>query len=130
MVQMRKLPDAEFDVMKAIWQLEAPVTAGMILERLAEETHKEWKPQTLHTLLGRLADRGFLSFEKKRKEKLFYPLVAREDYLRFETNSFMKQYHEGSLVNMVAAAFQGESLSEADIEDLVQWANAHREDHV
>lgn len=125
---MRKLPDAEFDIMKAIWQMTPPVTAGMLMDGLREETHKEWKLQTVHTLLSRLVERGFLAFEKNGKEKTFFPLVNREDYLQYETQSFMKQYHEGSLLNLVNAAYQGKSLSDGDIEELVKWANERREE--
>ncbi len=130
MVMMKKLPDAELDVMKVVWQLVPPVTSGMLLEGLARETHKEWKLQTLHTLLNRLVDRGFLSFDKKKKDKLFTPLVGREEYLTYETESFLKQYHGGSLLNLVNSAYPGESLSDDDIDDLVQWANAKRRDHL
>ena len=85
MAMMRKLPDAEFDIMRIVWQKEPPITAGMLLEGLTRETGKAWKPQTLHTLLGRLADRGFLRFVKTGKEKMFYPLVERDAYLQYET---------------------------------------------
>ena len=129
MATMKKLPDAELDIMKVVWQLTPPVTSGMLLEGLAHETHKEWKLQTLHTLLNRLVDRGFLSFTKERKEKSFYPLVKRDDYLQYETKSFVNQYHDGSLLSLVNTAYQGESLSNDDIEELVQWANAKRRDH-
>ncbi len=130
MAKMKKLPDAELDIMRAVWRLTPPVTSGMLLEGLARDACKEWKPQTLHTLLNRLVDRGFLSFEKQKKDKLFYPLVEREDYLRFETKSFVKQYHGGSLLSLVNTAYQGENLSEDDIDELVQWANAKRRDHM
>lgn len=129
MNRMKKLPDAEFDIMKVMWQCEPPITSSMLLEGLAADTGKEWKLQTLHTLLGRLVDRGFVTFEKKGKEKTFYPLVKREDYLQYETQSFMKQYHEGSLLNLVNMAYQGESLSDADLDELVRWAGDKRREH-
>ena len=127
---MKKLPDAELDIMKVVWQMEPPVTSGMLLEGLARETDKEWKLQTLHTLLNRLVDRGFLSFENQTKEKLFYPLVKREEYLEYETKNFVRQYHQGSLLSMINTAYQGENLSEEDIEELVQWAHSKRADRV
>lgn len=126
MTKMKKLPDAELDIMKVVWQLEPPVTSGMLLEGLASETDKDMKLQTLHTLLNRLVDRGFLSYEKKKKDKLFTPLVERDEYLEFETKSFVQQYHGGSLLSLINTAYQGENLSEDDIAELVQWANAKR----
>lgn len=126
MVKMRKLPDAEFDIMKVVWQLSPPITSGALLEGLANEGHKEWKLQTLHTLLNRLVDRGFLSYEKKSKEKIFFPLVEKEAYMQFETKSFFSQYHGGSLLNVINSAYQGESLSDDDIDELIRWANEKR----
>ncbi|MDL2319334.1 BlaI/MecI/CopY family transcriptional regulator [Eubacteriales bacterium OttesenSCG-928-A19] len=126
MTRMKKLPDAELDIMKVVWQLEPPVTSGMLLEGLARDTEKTWKLQTLHTLLNRLIDRGFLASEKKARDKYFYPLVQKDDYLTFETKSFVKNYHEGSLLSMMNAAYQGEGLSDQEIDELVQWAVTKR----
>jgi predicted transcriptional regulator len=123
MMEIKKLPDAELDIMKVVWQLEPPVISGMILEGLARETDREWKLQTLHTLLNRLVERGFLSFEKKRKDKCFFPLIGQDEYMQFETENFLKQYHGGSWIKLVNAAYQGESLNDDDIDELVQWAN-------
>lgn len=129
MAKMKKLPDAELDIMKVIWQLEPPVTSGMMLEGLARDTKKEWKLQTLHTLLNRLVDRGFLAYDRKAREKFFYPLVEKDDYLRYETRSFVENYHEGSLLSMVNTAYQGDCLSEQEIEELVEWAISKRREH-
>lgn len=129
MTKMKKLPDAELDIMKVVWQLEPPVTSGMMLEGLARDTTREWKLQTLHTLLNRLVDRGFLSYEKNAREKRFFPVVEKDEYLRFETKSFVENYHQGSLINLINAAYQGKTLSEQEIDELVQWAFAKRRDH-
>ena len=129
MAKVKKLPDAELDIMKVVWQLQPPITTGMLLEGLASGTDKEWKLQTLHTLLNRLVDRGFLSYEKKAKEKTFFPLVKREDYLEYETKNFVQQYHGGSLLSMINTAYQGENLSDDDIDELVQWATSKRRNY-
>lgn len=128
MTPMKKLPDAEFDIMKVVWTLTPPITSGMLLEGLQARTQKTWKLQTLHTLLGRLVDRGFLRFLKERKDKLFYPLVEEHDYMSFETKQFVAQYHDGSLINLVNAAYQGENPCDADIDALIKWVKEKRGD--
>ena len=40
----------------------------------------------------------------------------------------MKQFHEGSLINLVNAAYEGKGLSDAELDELVRWANAQRRD--
>ena len=48
---MKRLPDAEFDVMACIWQCDAPVTSGEIMRRMGSE--RGWKTPALITLLRR-----------------------------------------------------------------------------
>lgn len=63
MDKIKKLPDAEFEVMKVVWANEPPVTTAVIMEQIGKE--KEWKIQTIVSLMPRLAERGFLRSEKK-----------------------------------------------------------------
>ena len=49
MDNIKKLPDAEFDIMKVVWAMEPPVTTTVIREQL--EIEKEWKIQTIVCLL-------------------------------------------------------------------------------
>ena len=45
MEKIKKLPDAEFDIMKVVWDNEPPATTAMVMEWLGKE--KEWKIQTV-----------------------------------------------------------------------------------
>ena len=122
---MRRLPDAEFDVMKAVWAITPPITAGRVLERLADA--KQWRVQTVITLLGRLVEHGFLQTEKKGKERTYLPCVAKEDYLRFETGCFIDQYHESSLTSLVSTLYSGKQINDADVDELLAWAQQQKE---
>lgn len=115
----KKLPDAEFDVMKVIWSLESPATTNQILYCLEEE--KEWKSQTLATLLSRLVERGFLSTQKAGKERSYISLVQKDEYLQFETNQFVKQYHNSSFIHLANAFYGDRPLSNQEIDDLLLW---------
>ena len=124
MEKMKKLPDAEFEIMKAVWADEPPITTAIIMEKLGKE--KEWKIQTVVSLMLRLVERGFLRSEKNGKERTYYPLVSKEDYLKFETGNFMKQYHDSSLFKLINTLYDDEALSEGDIDELVKWAKERR----
>lgn len=121
---MKKLPDAEFDIMKVIWANEPPVTANMIMEQLGDE--RKWKVQTAISMLLRLVDRGFLRTEKNGKERTYYPLVGKEDYLKFETSNFMKQYHDNSFLDLVHTLYEGKAVTDEDIDELLSWAKERR----
>ena len=120
----KKLPDAEFDIMKVVWANEPPITTNMILDQLGRE--RGWKAQTVISLMLRLVDRGFLRTEKRGKERTYYQLVSREDYLKFETSNFMKQYHDNSVVGLINTLYTGKALSDADVDELLQWAKERR----
>ena len=53
MEKMKKLPDAEFDIMKVVWANEPPMTTTIIMEQLGKEK----------SLMLRLVERGFLRSE-------------------------------------------------------------------
>lgn len=125
MEKMKKLPDAEFEIMKAVWANEPPMTTTIIMEQLGKE--KEWKIQTVVSLMLRLVERGFLRSEKHGKERTYFPLVDKEDYLKFETGNFMKQYHDSSLFNLINTLYDDEALSDKDIDELLKWAKERRD---
>ena len=114
---IEKLPDAELEVMKIIWDNEPPISTNQIIARLGEDNH--WKPQTVFTLLVRLIDRGFLNSAKEGKERTYAPLIGEQEYLQFETKNFIKKYHQNSLTSFVSTLLGKEySLSKDDIQSL------------
>jgi len=125
MEKIKKLPDAEFDIMKVVWANEPPMTTTIIMEQLGKE--KEWKIQTVVSLMLRLVERGFLRSEKHGKERTYFPLVSKEDYLKFETGNFMKQYHDSSLFNLINTLYDDEALTDKDIDELLKWAKERRD---
>jgi len=120
MDMMKKLPDAEFDIMKVVWANDPPISTNKVMEQLGNE--REWKAPTAISLLLRLVKRGFLRTEKNGKERVYYPLISKDDYLQFETQNFMKTYHENSFVSFVNTLYNGKQLSETDIAELIEWA--------
>ncbi|MDO4274374.1 MAG: BlaI/MecI/CopY family transcriptional regulator [Eubacteriales bacterium] len=125
MKQMKKLPDAEFDIMKVVWACEPPVTTNIIMEHLGNE--KSWKAQTVISLMLRLVERGFLSTDKRGKERIYYPLISKDEYLKFETNNFMKQFHNNSFLNLVNTLYADKALTDKDIDELAQWVKERRD---
>ena len=120
---LSKLPDAEFEVMKAVWETDAPMSVNAV----AAKMDKNWKIQTLISMMHRLVKRGFIRTEKNGKDRIYYPLVAREDYLNFETGNFVKQYHETSFINLVTTPYDNKGLTDNDIDELLQWAKEKKD---
>jgi predicted transcriptional regulator len=122
--KMKKLPDAEFDIMKVVWANEPPITTNIVMQQLGNE--REWKAQTTISLMLRLVERGFLRTEKNGKERTYFPMVEKDDYLKFETGNFIKQFHDNSFLNLVNTMYNDETLTDEDIDELLKWAKERR----
>ena len=83
---LEKLPEAELDVMLALWTHTQPVRTARLLEDLAD---KAWSLSTLKVLLGRLADKSFVEVTREGRFTLYRARVREEDYRRMETNGLL-----------------------------------------
>ena len=118
MTDKDKKPDisnAEFDVLDVLWN-GYPATSSDIIERLNQ--HKEWHEKTVKTLLGRLVKKGVLDYEKHQRKYLYRPLIAREDYTKKETETFVSRLFKGKIAPLVAGFANHNSLSKQDVEEL------------
>ena len=106
--------------MKVVWANEPPISTNMIMEQFGNK--KGWKAPTAISLLLRLVERGFLSTEKAGKERIYYPLVNKEEYLQFETGNFLKMYHDDSVASLVNSMYGGKKLNNNDLTELMNWA--------
>ena len=121
-MEQKKLPDAEFEIMKAIWQMLEPVTSAMVTERLRMTLPaKDWKPQTILTMLTRLEQKAFLRSEKHGKEREYYVLIPQQDYLQIEASSFRQRFSGGRFTGLVKALCDTDDLTAADIAELQSW---------
>lgn len=126
MSAMKKLPDAEFDIMKVIWAHDEPLTTSVIMQEIGNQ--RKWKPQTVNTLSLRLVERGFIRTEKKNgKELYYYPLITKEAYLKFETGDFIERFHSNSFLSLVATLYEGNKLQDSDFDQLEQWLKEKRD---
>lgn len=119
-----RLPDAEFEIMNIIWDSEPPVTTSTVWDRIGRA--RGIKIQTIVTLFNRLAERGFLRFDRgKRRERAFYPLISRDEYLRMETEHFVNHYHKESYASLLNALHR-ERLTTDDLDELARWVDETR----
>lgn len=119
---MKKLPDAELELMLIIWEANAPITR-LEIEQKMDKGH-EVVPSTILTLLSRLEERGFVKREKHGKINYYSPLVAKEPYLKETGKKLLEKMFGGSLSNFAAALYTGEELDEKDIAELQEFINS------
>ncbi len=114
-----RLPDAEFEVLCAMWNGTPPVNTAYLMQKIGHK--KGWKAPTLISFLVRLEDRGFIASYKNGKERYYIPLADRDVYVKAVTKKFVDQYHNGSFVSVMNALFSDEPLGGDDIDELLEW---------
>ena len=120
MDNVRKLPDAEFDVMVALWNSNvSPVNTAYLMENVGKQ--KGWKAPTLISFLSRLEEKGFIHSEKKGKERLYYAVAIKEEYIKCVTLDFIERYHCGSLIKMIDVVYEDKTDSSNEIEEMKRW---------
>ena len=114
-----RLPEAEFEVMQAVWEGEAPMTTNYLMKAVGNE--KGWKAPTLISFLVRLEKRGFIVSCKKGKERFYAPVAKRELYLEKVTENFVAKYHSGSFVNLLDSLYHDKDFSNEEVDALLAW---------
>ena len=111
---MRRLPDTELEVMKALWA-SGPDTPRAALE--AALAPRRWASNTINTYLTRLADKGFVAVERAGRGNRYTALVSREDYLAYDSQAVLSRLYGSSPRNFVAALARG-GLKREDVAQL------------
>ena len=123
---LERLPDAELEVMQALWaQKTYPAASGELMEALAG---KRWRMPTLLKLLSRLEERGFVRRDKDGRSNRYTPLVRREDYLAAESREFLQKLHGGSLPSLVASLYDSRAIGKAELQELRDYLDHLEED--
>ena len=112
---IRRLPDAELEVMQALWACEVPA-ARTDMEAILFPAHP-MAMTTLLTLLTRLSERGFLAIEKQGRRSVYTPLISREDYLACQSRTFFEKLCGGNL-STFASALCDSGLSREELAQL------------
>ena len=113
--KMNRLPDAELEVMQALWACEGPAESSLILHHMKRAV--PIAPTTLLTLLGRLEGKGFLRMEKQGRLNRYIPLIEEKQYLSEQSRSFLERLFGGNL-SAFAVALCESGLSSEEIEEL------------
>ena len=122
-MSLPQISEAEFEVMKIVWKY-APINTNEITEKLTLTT--SWSPKTIQTLIKRLVSKKALSCEKQSRVFVYTPLVQEDEYIRQESNSFLKRYYNGNLSSMLASYLEDDKLSSTEIDNLRHLLSQHQ----
>lgn len=114
--QIKRLPDAELEVMLIVWNSETPVNSAYILERL--QGKRKWGLPTLMTVLSRLTEKGFLVCEKQGWNNLYHAAIDEDLYKQSESSSILEKLYGNSFTNLVTSLYKGNSITKEDLVEL------------
>lgn len=101
MQNIRRLPDAELEVMQALWRCTPPASRTDVAAALSQD--HPMAATTLLTVLTRLGEKGFLRTDKEGRRSLYTPLISQADYLASQSRTFVQKVCGGSLPAFAAA---------------------------
>ena len=115
MAKMPQISDAEWDVMRVLWD-RGRAGAQEVTEALAVE--RNWRPQTVKTLLNRLVKKGAVVYAEEGRRFIYRAKLSRDAVVRAESRSFLARVFDGAVTPALVHFLKLGNLSAADIEEL------------
>jgi predicted transcriptional regulator len=109
----KRLSDAEWYVMEALWSAGQPLTAIQIADRVPGD--RDWSLATVKSLLSRLLAKGAVDPKKDGRRFLYSPAIEREPYVTSESRRFVTRLFGGKLSPLFARLAEEEALDDDDI---------------
>lgn len=113
---LKKLGEAELEIMQVIWDSEHPVTSNYILKEL--QGRRRWQLSTLMTSLTRLSDKGFVHCDRSTGSNLYTSVILEEEYKAKASSHFLEKLYNNSIQNMIATLYNNKTIKNLDIEEL------------
>ena len=113
----KKISDAEFEIMKVIWESDSPLLFAQIMEAL-EANGLQWQKNTLITLLSRLMEKGYLKANKCGRKNEYVPLVTEQEFQSVQTRKFVDRIYKGNVSGLITQLVNNDMLTEAEYDEL------------
>lgn len=113
---IKRLGDAELEIMLAIWGAGEPVNSSYVHEKLRGS--RDWALPAVITAMNRLVDKGFLACEKRGRGNLYRPLIGEEDYKAAEGRGLLDRLYGSSCRSLVAALVNRGAMKEEELKEL------------
>lgn len=110
------ISSAELDVLKVLWDLESATVRDVLAHPIA--AGREWAYTTAQTLLGRLADKGYVKKQKDARAFLFVPAVSRDQLVDAELSDLADRVCEGESMPLLLNLVQSQKISPGDLDKL------------
>ena len=110
-----KISDAEWTVMKVLWDKGASTVAEVVKEL---EGRLHWKPRTVQSLMRRLVEKGALISESQGRDFRYRPAFTQDECQLDEGRTFLQRVFQGRLTPFVAAMVDQQEVSKDELREL------------
>ena len=115
---MKRLPDTELEVMKALWATGTDTPRALLEDRLA---HFGWAANTINTYLSRLVEKGLLKTSKIGRRNEYEALATASDYQAAQTLTLVNKLYEGEAWGLAATLIERKMLTAEDCAELRRY---------
>lgn len=124
---LKKLGEAELEIMQVIWNSGGPITSNFILKELKER--RKWQLSTLMTSLARLSDKGFVNCDRTTGSNLYTAAISENDYKAGASRHFLEKLYDNSIQNMIATLYSSKAIRASDVEELRSFLDKMEEEY-
>ena len=108
------LTTAEEQIMKLLWRLEK----AFIRDLLNEFPDPKPASTTVLTLLKRMIDKGFVSYNLFGNSREYYPLVKKTDYFSDHINGLIKDFFNNSTAQFASFFANETNMNQDELKEL------------
>ena len=117
MLKIKRLPDAELEIMNALWDADAPLTAAEL------ETALPGPPRartTLLTLLARLEEKGWVKSGKDGNRNTYTPAITQRAYNVWSMRERLDTLFGNDLAAAVRALVSESGCGQSELEQAMK----------
>ncbi len=119
---MKKLSDAELEIMNVLWSHDKPLTSNQILDEISGK--RNWKLASLMTVLARMGEKGAVYCDRSTRTNYYSVLVSEEEYKLTESETILERLYNKSAKNFIACLYQGKKMSKESIKELREYLDS------
>jgi len=110
----KNISKSEAIILKILWQ-SSPLSAKEIADKV---TNEQWSYVTIKTLINRLLQKKYLSFEKNGRKYLYKSTITKKEYTQTENKQFLERMYNGSFSGLFASFSDHEKISSEELKEI------------
>lgn len=113
---MKRLNEREEQIMQILWRLEKAFVKDIIIE-MGENAAPY---NTVSSIVRKLEQEGFVSYEAFGKTHRYFPVLKKEDYKKSAFKRMVDHYFGGSPKDVLSYFVEEEKIEEQELSELLK----------